>query len=73
MLCRRNPLQLYNIDEIQLNVGDMKQRLMFVHAISLCDTVSAPYMKGKTIALDVLRSYGDQDSLSTFTELRSSP
>ena len=28
-------------------------------------------MKGKKIALGVLRSYGDQGSLSTFTEPRS--
>ena len=28
-------------------------------------------MKGKKIYLEVLRIYGDQDSLSTFTELRS--
>ena len=48
------------------NVGDMKQHLMFVHAISECDTVSAPYMKGKNIAIEVLRSFGDQDYLSTF-------
>ena len=51
----------------------MKQHLMSVHSISGCDTVSAPYMNGKKIALEVLRSYGDQDSLSTFTEPRSPP
>ena len=51
----------------------MKQHLMFVHAISGCDTVSAPCVKGKNIALEVLRSYGDQDPLSTFTEPRSPP
>ena len=73
MLCHRNPLQLYTIGELQSAVGDMKQHLMFVHAISGCDTVSAPYMKGKKRALEVLRSYGDQDSLSTFTEPRSTP
>ena len=49
----------------------MKQHLMFLHAISGCDPVSAPYMKGKKIALGVLHSYGDQDFLSTFTEPRS--
>ena len=42
MLRHRNRLQLYNIDELQLYVGDMKQHLMFVQAISGCDTVSAP-------------------------------
>ena len=73
MLCHRNPLQLYTIGELQSAVGDMKQHLMFVHAISGCDTVSAFYMKGKKRALEVLRSYGDQDSLSTFTEPRSTP
>ena len=73
MLCHRNILQLYNTDELQLYIGDMKQHLMFVHAISGCDTVSAPYMKGKKRALEVLRSNGDQDSLSTFTEPRSPP
>ena len=40
----------------------MKQHLMFVHAVSGCDTVSAPYIKIKKRALEVLRSYADQDS-----------
>ena len=42
MLCHRNILQLYNTDELQLYVGDMKQHFMFVRAISGCDTVSVP-------------------------------
>ena len=42
MLCHRNILQLYNTDELQLYVGDMKQHLMFVHTINGCDTVSVP-------------------------------
>ena len=69
----KNPQQLYNIGELQSAVGDMKQHVMFVHAISVCDTVSAPYMKGKKRALQVLRSYGDQESLNTFSEPRSTP
>ena len=64
MLCCRNHLQLYTIGELQSAVGDMKQHLMFVHAINGCDTVSTPYMKGTKRALGVQRSYGDQDSLS---------
>ena len=51
----------------------MKQHLMFVHTSGGCDTLSAPCMKGKNRALELLRSYGDQDSLSTFTEPRSTP
>ena len=73
MLSHRNPVPLYTIGELQSAVGDMKKHLMFVPAISGCDTLSAPYMKGKKRALEVLRSYGDQDSLSTFTEPRSTP
>ena len=52
----------------------MKIHLMFVHAICGCDTVSATYyMKCKNIALEMLSSYGDQDSLSTLIEPRSPP
>ena len=58
VLCHRNPLQLYTIGELQSALGDMKQHLM----------------RGKQRALEVLRSYGDQDSLGTFlTEPRSTP
>ena len=46
---------------------------MFVHAISGCDIVSVPYLKGQKRALEVLPSYGDHDSLSTLTEPRSTP
>ena len=54
MLCHRNHLQLYNIDELQSAVGGMKQHLMFVHAISGCDTLTAPYMNGKKRAVELL-------------------
>ena len=39
MFCRRNPLQLYSIGELQSVIGDMKQHLMFVHAINGCDNI----------------------------------
>ena len=51
MLCRRNPLQLYRIGELQSAIGNMKQHLMFVPAINGCDTVSAPYVKGITLCV----------------------
>ena len=70
MLCHRNLLQLYNIDELQLDVGDMKQHLMFVHAISGCDTIG-PMYEITQIALEVLHSCGDHDPLSMFTDPRS--
>ena len=43
------------------------------NALSGCDTLSAPCIKGKKRTLEVLRSYSDQDSLRTFTEPRSTP
>ena len=49
-----NRLQSYNIGELQSAVGDMKQHLMFVHAVSGCDTVSVPDIKGQKRALEVL-------------------
>ena len=59
-------IHVYCVTEIRCSctplVNYNQQHLMFVHAISGCDTVSAPYMKGKKRALEVLRSYGDQDS-----------
>ena len=82
MLIYLDPLQIWTyiccVIEIlcrctTLDVGDMKQHLMFVHAINGCDNVSAPYMKGKNTAIEVVRSFGDQDSLSTFNEPRSPP
>ena len=59
ILCHRNTLQLYNIDELQSAVGDIKQHLMFVHTSGGCDTVSAPFMKGKKRDIELLRSYGE--------------
>ena len=38
-------LQLYNIGELQSYVGDMKQHLMFIHAISGCDTVLPQHVR----------------------------
>ena len=43
------------------------------NTLSGCDTVSAPYMKGKKRTHEVLHSYSDHDSLSTLTEPRSTP
>ena len=53
----------------------MKQQFMFVHAISGCDTAFLPPLceMQKALEVEVLRSYGDRDSLITFTEPRSTP
>lgn len=37
----------YNIAELQQNLGDLKDVLLFAHAMSGCDTTSAFFRKGK--------------------------
>ena len=54
MLFGRNALQRYSIGEIQEAFQNIKQHLMFVHAITGCDIVSALYNPGKKKALAVL-------------------
>ena len=45
MLCRKNPITLYRIHDIQDNVGNTSSYLMVLHAISGCNTVSALYFQ----------------------------
>ena len=39
MLCRSNPVTVFNIHEIQHAIGDTRNRLMFLYAVTGCDTV----------------------------------
>ena len=52
MLCRSNPTALYNIHEIQRAIGDTAKHLMFLHAMTGCDTVSSIYRQGKRKAFN---------------------
>jgi len=47
MLCCNNPLIVFPIQEIKQAIGDTGKHLMFVHAMTGCDTVSAIYRQGK--------------------------
>ena len=51
MLCRSKPMTVYCIQELQDVLGDTKQHLLFIHAVTGCNTTSALYNQGKRKAL----------------------
>ena len=63
-LSHRNPLQMYSVNELQTAHSDVKYHLMTVHAFTGCDTVSAPYQRGKKNAMDILRNNNSLNYLS---------
>lgn len=67
MLCRSNPVTVFNIHEIQHAIGDTRNHLMFLHAVTGCDTVSAIYRQGKRKAFNMVHKKRDYDLLDTFT------
>ena len=67
MLCRSNPVTVFNIHEIQRGIGDTKDYLMFLHAMTGCDTVSAIYRQGKRKAFKLVHNKQDYEMLDTFT------
>jgi hypothetical protein len=72
MLFGRNPLNLYSIGEIQTAFHSVKQHLMFIHAITGCDTVSALYNQGKKKALALFGGDDNWNCLDVFTGADSS-
>ncbi|KAG1677542.1 hypothetical protein GQR58_013879 [Nymphon striatum] len=67
MLCRGNPITVFNIHEIQHAIGDTRYHLMFLHAVTGCDTVSAIYRQGKRKAFNMVHIKREYDLLETFT------
>ena len=61
MLCHSNPVTVFH--EIQHAIGDTKNLLMFPHAVTGYDTVSAICRQGKRKAFNMV-----YDLLDTFTE-----
>ena len=51
MLCHRNPITLYSVEQLHQALGSTRQHLLFIHAITGCDTTSALYGQGKVKAL----------------------
>ena len=48
------PAKVFNISAIQQAVGDRKQNLPFLHAITSCDITSALYRQGKKMTFRLL-------------------
>ena len=46
----------WSIAELQPSITDIKEHLLFIHAWSGCDTVSAIYGRGKALMVSLLRS-----------------
>ena len=47
MLCQTNPPMSYNCNDIQHAIGDTAKQLLFLQAVTGCDTVSAIYRQSK--------------------------
>ena len=54
--------KVFNICDIQQNIGEMREAILFLHAATGCDTMSALFKKGKRSAWKLL---------STSEELRA--
>jgi hypothetical protein len=70
-LCRSNPVTVFHIHEIQHAIGDTINHLMFLHAVTGCDTVSAIYRQGKRKAFNMVHKKREYDLLETFINTRS--
>lgn len=68
MQFRNNPLTIYSITEIQQALhAVVKRHILFAHAVTGCDTVSALYNIGKRKALSILEHDGNNwDNLDVF-------
>lgn len=63
----RVPLKVFSSRKLQHNLGDMKTHLLFLRAVTGCDTISAPYRQGKKKAYHMLKKRKDlQEQVSIF-------
>ena len=51
MLCHLNLITLYSVEQLHQALGSTRHHLLFIHAITGCDTTSALYGQGKVKAL----------------------
>ena len=56
---------------MQRVIGETKKYLLFLHAVTGCDTVSAIYRQGKRKAFNIVHTNKDYDMLDTFTKTQS--
>ncbi len=56
MKCCSNPEMIFSINEIQHSIGDTRNHLMALHAVTGCDTVSAIYRRGKKAPFNIVHT-----------------
>ena len=66
MLCGRNPIMPYKILNIKLTIGENSKRLLALHALTGCYTVSALYHQGKRKAFNLFNK-NECEMLDIFT------
>ena len=62
----QNPVTVFNIHEIQHAIGDTRNNLMFLQAVTGCDTVSAIYRQGSRKTFNMVHKKLDYGLLDTF-------
>ena len=50
MLCHRNPITLYSVEPLHQALRSTRQHLLYIHALTGCDTTSVLYEQGKVKA-----------------------
>ena len=70
LLHSHNPIQFINIQEVRCVNACVSDHILFLHSMTGCDTTSDLYMKGKTKALDVMKSQSNSQ-IYVFTSPRS--
>ena len=71
MMCCRNPITIYSIHDIQQAIGETSNYIMFLHAMTGCDTVSSIYRQGKRKAFNLVHKKKEFDQLDVFTNSES--
>ncbi|KAF4531641.1 hypothetical protein B566_EDAN006572 [Ephemera danica] len=57
-------LKLFNIPQIQNKLGIIANCLPFIHAMTGCDTTSAPFMRGKKTAFELVHKFTKYSTLA---------
>ena len=73
MKCCSNPEMVFRVSDIQDALGDTRNYLLAIHAITGCDTVSAIYRRGKRNPFRMVHKKGKDEFLGTFANSASTP
>jgi hypothetical protein len=64
----------WNIKDVNPKIEEIKEYLLFIHAMSGCDTTSAPFGKGKISMLNLVKKSEELRNISTtMSDVRAEP